>query len=342
MRKYKDIFYSFHALYRLTSTLSDIQNFILGVSRLYQHIFSPEKLVIICKLSTHNGFLKVAIDKKKKISKKGKSSILSRREKEILKHNREVMLGNRMIYPFVYAETFGAVYVKRKKEPFTEIEKKWFIALSEQISVYLKIYRLYEEQHRMIINYLRTLTSFLDKYMPHSYIHTKSVSKLIKAVGKEMKLTVSEIRSLEYASMLHDTGKLEIPPKLLRKSQHLTADEYRLMMEHPRKGAKFIRDLNVLKPVIPIILHHHERYDGKGYPSRLKKEGIPLGSRVLAVIDAFDAMFFGRPYKQRKEWDEVIKELKKESGKQFDPKIVEVFLKVLKRRSLKNYLNSFR
>jgi HD-GYP domain-containing protein (c-di-GMP phosphodiesterase class II) len=102
-----------------------------------------------------------------------------------------------------------------------------------------------------------------------------------------------------------------------------------------------IKDLEILKPVIPIILHHHERYDGKGYPSKLKKEYIPLGSRILSILDAFDAMYFGRPYKKRKQLIEIEEELKTQKGTQFDPKIVDVFLKVIKKEEMRKYLRSF-
>jgi HD-GYP domain-containing protein (c-di-GMP phosphodiesterase class II) len=113
-------------------------------------------------------------------------------------------------------------------------------------------------------------------------------------------------------------------------------------MKHPKKGVAFIKDLSSLKPVVPLILHHHERYDGKGYPSRLKKNQIPIGSRILAVLDAFDAMFFGRPYKERLKLERIENELKKQRGKQFDPKVVDTFLRILRKKSIIKYLNSLR
>jgi HD-GYP domain-containing protein (c-di-GMP phosphodiesterase class II) len=94
----------------------------------------------------------------------------------------------------------------------------------------------------------------------------------------------------------------------------------------------------VLKPVIPIIMHHHEKYNGTGYPSRLKKGQIPQGARIMAVADAFEAMVYGRPYRDRKDIASAIKEIKKKSGTQFDPKVVEAFLKIVKRINTKKYL----
>jgi len=343
MKKYKAIFSSFHTLYRLTTSLSETKNFIIGVSRLYKNTLKAEKVTVVYKLSNTHGYIKVQLQDKKQTLKRGNISVLTKQEKDILKQNREIILDNRLIYPFVFSDISGVVYVTKstRSDIFDDLEKKWFIAISEQVSVYLKIFSLYQEQRRILIGYIKSITRLLDQYIPTSYLHTKSVFKLIRAMGKEMKLPESEIKSLEYASMLHDAGKLQIPSKLLEKQRPLTNKEYKLVRKHPRKGVELIKDLASLKPVIPIILHHHEKYDGSGYPSRLKKEEIPLGSRILAVIDAFDAMFFGRPYKKRMRLGKVKKELKKQRSIQFDPKIVESFLKVLKKKSIKKHLNYY-
>ncbi len=343
MKKYKAIFSSLHTLYRLTTSINDIQSFVVGVCKLYRNILKSEKIIIVCKTSNSHGFLKVILEDNKQTIKKGGMSILTSREKEIFKQGKEVILNTRMIHPLIFSDIIGAVYVKRKTKDdiFDELDKKWFVAVSEQVSIYLKIFSLYHEQRKIMIGYIKSLTNLLDKYIPTSYLHTKSVFKLIRALGKDMNLTKSEIKSLEYASMLHDAGKLKIPSKLLKKKRPLTEKEYKIIMEHPKAGSDLIKDLAALKPVAPIILHHHERYDGTGYPSHLKKEEIPLGSRILAVIDAFDAMFFGRPYRKKMKLHTIEKELKKQMGKQFDPKVVTHFLKILKKKRIRKYLNSF-
>jgi HD-GYP domain-containing protein (c-di-GMP phosphodiesterase class II) len=156
-----------------------------------------------------------------------------------------------------------------------------------------------------------------------------------------MKLSEAEVKSIEYASLLHDAGKIQLPSGILKKETPLTDEEYKMIMKHPRKGVEMIKDLEILRPAIPIILHHHERFDGQGYPSRLKKEEIPVGSRILSVLDAFDAMYFGRPYRKRRQLKEIEKELKQQMDKQFDPKIVEVFLRTIKRKGIRKYLRSF-
>ena len=344
MRKYKTVFSSFHTLYRLTTTLSDPNNFAVGITKLYKNIFRAQKAIVVCKIYNSHNFVKVTLEDKNHTVKKGSSSILTKRERELLKQNREIISDSRMIYPFIFVDTLGAVYIKRKTKSdiFDDLDKKWFVSLSEQVSIYLKIFSLYREQRRMMVNYIKSLSNLLNSYVPTSHLHIKSFSMLVHALGREMKLTKSEIESLEYASILHDAGKLQMSPKLLEKRHPLTDKEYDIIRKHPKESINLIKDLAVLKPVAHIILHHHERYDGTGYPSRLKKDNIPLGARVMSVMDAFDAMFFGRPYKKRAELKDIEVEFKKQAGKQFDPKIVRIFLKVLKNKRIRKYLHSCR
>ena len=247
-----------------------------------------------------------------------------------------------MIYPFVFSSSLGGIYIKRSsgKIKFSQAEKKWFLSLCEEVSLGLKIFDLYHEQKKIMLSYIKSLSEFLNQYVPTSYLHTKIISRLIKALGKAMRLSEVEIKSLEHASLLHDVGKMQVPSKLLKKQKPLTDKEFKLIAKHPRKGAALFKNLEILKPTIPIILHHHERYDGKGYPSKLKKDQIPLASRILSVLDSFDAMYFGRPYRRRRRLKEIENEFKKQRGKQFDPKIVDVFLRVLKQKSIRKYLVS--
>ncbi|UCD15596.1 MAG: HD domain-containing protein [Candidatus Omnitrophota bacterium] len=339
MKKYKSIFYSIHTLYRLATTSSDVKHFIVGICRIYRSVFKVDKITMVFKNMESYGFMKFCCEKHRQCVKKGGVAILNKREKEILRQERGIFLPNRFIYPFSFIDTFGMVYIKRKSPAFTDIEKQWFLSLSEEVSMGLKIFNLYREEKKILLNYIKILTRYLSQYTP---VHTQSIIRLIRSVGKKLKLSELETKSLEYASLLHDVGEIQLPSVILKKEMPLTEEEFKVVMRHPRKGVELIKDLDILKPVVPIILHHHERYDGKGYPSRLKKEQIPLGSRILSVIDAFDAMFFGRPYKQRMDLESVENELKKQTGRQFDPKIVDAFLKILKRKNIRKYLQSFR
>lgn len=339
---YKTIFSSFHTIYRLTTTSGDLASFMTGTCRLLRNALKANKVVMICINGAPQTFLKVRLENKKQYTKKGGKSILTRIEKEILKQEKEMSFGRRLIYPFIFNETLGAIYVKRdsRLKLYSEAEKRWFSSLCEEISVGLKVLSLYREQQKIMLNYVNSLTKLLNQYVPTSYLHTKTMLRLIRAMGKAMHLSEIETKALVNASLLHDAGKMQVPSKLLRKQKPLTDEEFKLMAKHPRKGIELLKNLEILKPAIPIILHHHERYDGQGYPSKLKKEKIPLGSRILSVLDSFDAMFFGRPYRKGRPLEEIETEFKNQKGKQFDPKIVDIFLRILKRKLIREYLKS--
>jgi putative nucleotidyltransferase with HDIG domain len=208
----------------------------------------------------------------------------------------------------------------------------------EQAVVGLKNLQLYEEQQKIVLGSIKSLVTLLDMRVPQEYTHSPYFSRLVTAIAHQMHLDEKQIESLKFASMLHDAGKVDIPLKILTKTTKLTPKEFSIIKRHPLKGAQILRHLQILKPVIPIIMHHHEKYDGTGYPSRLKKGQIPAGARIMAVADAFEAMVYGRPYRERVDINLAIKEIKKKSGTQFDPKVVEAFLKVAKRINTKKYL----
>ncbi len=342
IKRHKTRFASYHTVYRLTTSFADLKSFAIGICRLYRKTFNAEKVTLICKNIGFQGFLKVRIENKQQYLKKGGKSILTSVEKEIIKQEREMIFSNRLICPFIFSETLGGIYVKRdsKLKLFTETEKAHFLSLCEEVSLSLKVFSLYHEQQKIMLNHIKYLSKFLNQYVPTSYLHTKTISRLIKNICTAMKLSDAETKSLVHAALLHDAGKIQVPSNLLEKQKPLTDDEFKLISKHPRKGIELIKNLEILKPAIPIILHHHERYDGKGYPSGLKKEKIPLGSRILSILDTFDAMYFGRPYSKEKTLEEIEEEFKKQKGKQFDPKIVDIFLKILKRKSVQKILKS--
>ncbi|HDN85817.1 MAG: hypothetical protein DRP68_03120 [Candidatus Omnitrophota bacterium] len=340
MKGYKQIFSSFHALYRLTTSFTKIEEFAMGIAKVYVHTFKADTVILVCKSFNSSKLLKVKFYNKKWSIKRGGLSILTEREKKIIEGEEEILLEHRLISPFIFLDTLGAIYVKNRRTPFTEMEKRLFVALTEQMGISLKLVSLFIEEKKNVLTYIKAFSQLLTQHVPTSYIHYKRLSKLIKELAKDMHLTETERKSLEFASLLHDVGKINLPMNILKKQEPLTEEEFRMIMKHPRKGVELIKDLKILKPVIPIILHHHERYDGRGYPSKLKKEEIPLAARILAVLDAFDAMFFGRPYKRKMSLEEIERELKKQKGIQFDPRVVEAFLNILKKKRIRKYLNS--
>jgi len=159
--------------------------------------------------------------------------------------------------------------------------------------------------------------------------HSDRVTNYAVSIAKELKLPEGHQELIRYACQLHDIGKVGIRDYIFAKSEKLSKEEWDEIKQHPTIAANILKPLEFLDKEIPIIKHHHERYDGRGYPEGLKMESIPLGAQIIAVADAFDAMTSDRPYRKAKSKDEAIEELKKNTGSQFNPIIVEAFLKVL-------------
>ena len=134
-------------------------------------------------------------------------------------------------------------------------------------------------------------------------------------------------------------GAIDVPYDILAKTSQLTSDEFKIIRNQPAKSVELIRPVEFLRPVLPIILYHHENYDGSGYPSGLKREQIPIGARIMAVVDAFEAMTIERPYKRRFSVSKAINEVKRNSGTQFDPKVVSVFVGLSKLKKFRKYLS---
>jgi hypothetical protein len=171
--------------------------------------------------------------------------------------------------------------------------------------------------------------------------HLRRVSEYAVAVGEKLGLRGRELETLHYASLLHDVGKLGVPESVLGKEGPLDPRETDLMRQHPEIGARMLERLEVLRGAAPLVLHHQERFDGEldgqhpGYPRGLAGEEIPLGARIIAVVDAFDAMTTTRPYREALPQDEAAAILRREKGRQFDPKVVDAFLDGLAERPWK-------
>lgn len=216
-----------------------------------------------------------------------------------------------------------------KPSKFTEDDVKLLSMFASQAAIAIENARLFEQARTGYLNTIRTLSNIIDAKDSQTYGHSERVMKHCIDVAKELRLSEQEKDVLKYASLLHDIGKIGIDVGILRKPSKLNDDEWRVMFMHPVIGSGIVEQIGFLDDLAPIILHHHERYDGKGYPSKLKKDKIPLGARILAVVDAYESMISDRPYRKALSFKKAHKELIEGSGKQFDPKIVKVFLKTI-------------
>jgi HD-GYP domain-containing protein (c-di-GMP phosphodiesterase class II) len=190
----------------------------------------------------------------------------------------------------------------------------------------LRIKQVEEQISALRNSVICSFNQLLDLKDLNTGVHSTRLAEWGVRVGQELGLSEEELQNLEVAALLHDIGKVGIPDAILRKPARLDAEEYALMKRHPEYGWAVLRILPGFERAALDILHHHENYDGKGYPAGLKETEIPVVSRIVSVIDAFDAMVSSRPYRNGLPAEEAVRRLVESSGTQFDPVVVQSFL----------------
>ena len=190
--------------------------------------------------------------------------------------------------------------------------------------------RLYEDLKETYMRTIKTLAHAIDARDHYTFSHSDNVTRYAELIARQMNVDAAYIADISDACQLHDLGKIGVHDNVLSKPSALTDEEFTQIKQHAEKGAQILEPLKFLEGVIDIVKHHHERWDGKGYPDGLKGEEIPLGARIMSVADSYDAMVSARPYRKvGLTKQEAVAEIKKNSGSQFDPKVVEAFLKVV-------------
>ncbi|HHL39153.1 MAG TPA: HD domain-containing protein [Deltaproteobacteria bacterium] len=212
------------------------------------------------------------------------------------------------------------------REAFTKDDQRLFQLFSNQVAIALDNARLYEEVKETFYATSQALADAIEMRDPYTGGHTRRVLEYSLAIGRRMGLDSSELEVLKLSAVLHDIGKIGIEDRVLRKPAPLDRHEAAEMRLHPGKGAEILRRVPQLKDVLPGTLHHHERYDGKGYPEGLKNGRIPLVARIIAVSDTYDAMTTTRPYRKGLDPAVAVAELKRCAGTQFDRKVVAAFI----------------
>lgn len=203
--------------------------------------------------------------------------------------------------------------------------------IGEEIGVVVENVRLYENLRLAYLSTIRALAEAVDAKDSYTRGHSDRVSSLAEATAKELGLPPDEVESIRNAGYLHDIGKIGTPDSVLTKNGILTSEEMETMKLHPGASQKTLSNARLSENIKQMIRHHHERYDGGGYPDGLKGDEIPLGSKILAVADAYEAMTSNRPYRDSLTVEDAISELKTNAGIQFDSDIVEAFLRVRER-----------
>jgi len=234
--------------------------------------------------------------------------------------------------PILFHDKLLGVISTFSKKPrhFSKEEIEVLSIFASQVAMALQESKLYEDIHLNYFNTVHALVLAMEARDPYTRGHTERVTKYALDTAKRLNMPQEELEILRYGGEVHDIGKISIPDFILGKPGKLTPAERAVIELHPVKGAEMLEPLEFLRPALPVVRHHHERYDGTGYPDGLEKEKIPIMARILACADAFDAMTSERPYRRRRlSIGEAIVEIKNNFGSQFDPNIARLFIKTI-------------
>jgi putative nucleotidyltransferase with HDIG domain len=190
-------------------------------------------------------------------------------------------------------------------------------------------FKLYAEMHTAHLDTIRALTSTIDSTDPFTAGHSERVTQYAIAIARELGLSENRVMTIEYAGLLHDMGKVAVRNEILLKHGKLSDSEWEAMKSHPTTGAKIVADVKFLERAKEIVLHHHERFDGKGYPEGVGGADLSLEARIVKVADSFDAMMSNRPYRKSLGLTVAVGELAKGKGSEFDPVVVDAFLALI-------------
>ncbi|MCI8444608.1 MAG: HD domain-containing protein [Clostridia bacterium] len=187
----------------------------------------------------------------------------------------------------------------------------------------------YEKLEKAYLESIETLRYTVEAKDTYTRGHSDRVSAFSVLIGKAVGLSDKDLRTLQVGGLFHDVGKIGVPDIILQKESKLTDDEYSEIKNHPSIGGHILSTASIFKDIIPIVKHHHERYDGRGYPSMLKGEDTPYLARIAAIADSFDAMTSRRTYRDSLPIETVISEFERCKGTQFDPELTDIFLDIL-------------
>jgi HD-GYP domain-containing protein (c-di-GMP phosphodiesterase class II) len=248
--------------------------------------------------------------------------------------------------PSYYGEDLLGILLLGKKEDGSEFsaeELSFFVALAQDVSMAIKNAQLFKEleaelekKQRLFFHTTVALAAAIDAKDHYTHGHTSRVTYVSLEIAQKLaeknkkEFNSKFLEDIHISSLLHDIGKIGIPESILNKQGPLTKEEFQVIKEHPSIGVRILQPIHELNTAILGVRHHHERYDGTGYPDGLKGEEIPLIASIIAVADAFDAMISDRPYRKGLTKEHAIEEIARESGRQFDPQVASVFFELSK------------
>jgi len=269
------------------------------------------------------------------VAKTGKPLFLKKDMKDtpFEKYKKERKIKDALSVPIrAKDKIIGAFNVDNKRQgTFTQSDLRLFTILAFEVGAAIENARLYQDIKQGLLNTVEALAMAVDAKDSYTKGHSDRVVKYSLAIAKEMNLPKEEIEEIEISARLHDVGKIGVSGKILGKQTGLTEEEWNVIKKHPTTSVKILEPVDFSPEIVSCVLSHHERLDGKGYPNGISKDEIPLGASIIKVADAYDAMTSDRPYRKALSFEKAICELKKHSGTQFHPEVVEAFLKVYER-----------
>lgn len=321
-----------HSVHRVISSSLHLKELLPKIGRLCAQILKAQSCTILL-LDEDKKFLipQFHLQNKKDTAKRSRVRMGKGIEGRVAETAEFHVSRNSICVPFIEEDVIGVITLRDKigGESFGKMDMEILKTLSEQAVVAIKNAKLFEETENLTHSSIQAINELLEMSYEGSNMQLPLFGELVFEMGKDLHLSSMQLTHLHRATFLIDAGHLGTPPHILRKKTQLTKREFDAIKEHPHAGASVLKKMGALKPVIPIILHHHERYDGKGYPQGLKSDEIPISARIMAVADAFFAMIAERPYRAAKSHVDAINEIKRHSGTQFDPLVVASFLKVV-------------
>jgi putative nucleotidyltransferase with HDIG domain len=229
-------------------------------------------------------------------------------------------------------KVFGVICLNDRDGTFTRDDLKLLSALASQAAIAIENVELYANLRRDYLNAIKALAAAVDAKDHYTHGHSNKVMTYSAIIARELNLSDKEVEKIKYGALLHDIGKIGISEAVLNKPSKLTPKEFDTIAMHPILGVSIVQNIESLKELIPIILYHHERYSGGGYPEGISGNAIPLGARIVGVADSWDVMTSNRAYRKALPLDVALAEVKKCAGTQFDPEVVQALLSALEHK----------